>query len=676
MSGKFAALMALVVILVSISSATFKVQMINASGTIYVRANGMIEPKEAPISSVDNITYTLTGNINDLIVVERDSILVDGAGYIVQGTGKGKGISLDGRRNVTIQNVEIIAFNDGIYLCRSSNNRICRNRITANTYIGISLSQSSNNSVVGNNITASNCYGIYVDESLNNNITENVFTKVGLFVADSYGNLVEGNVVNGKPLVYLEKVSNYAVGDAGQVVLVNCDNVSVENLNLTDTTLGLELWETKNCKIASNSITNNWYGIRLIESLNNSIVKNSIMASNRWGIWFDSSSNNSMIRNHIANHYTGIWFSSSSNNKIIGNNVTENKHWGIVFQESLNNSICQNNITNNKDDEGISLYGYSNHNSISENCITGNYFNGVSLLTSSNNSIVGNNLTANNYDGIMLDLCSNYNNISGNYITANKNDGIDVFNSSNNSIDGNKIVANKLCGVRLSSSLNNSMVENEIKNNYCGVSFINSSKNKFYHNNFINNTQQAWTNSINVWDDGYPSGGNYWSDYAGADYRQGLNQDVNGSDGIGDIECSIEDNNKDRYPLMGTFSDFNATSEYSIQTICNSTISDYQFNGNAISFDVTGNNGTTGFCRICIPTSLMNGTYHVFVNGTEVSYSLLSCSNETYSYLYFNYTHSTQEVIIIPEFPSFLILSLFMIVTLLTVIVYKRKHSM
>jgi parallel beta-helix repeat protein len=276
----------------------------------------------------------------------------------------------------------------------------------------------------------------------------------------------------------------------------------------------------------------------------------------------------------------------------------------------------------------------------------------------------------------MLDLCSNYNNISGNYITANKNDGIDVFNSSNNSIDGNKIVANKLCGVRLSSSLNNSMVENEIKNNYCGVSFINSSKNKFYHNNFINNTQQAWTNSINVWDDGYPSGGNYWSDYAGADYRQGLNQDVNGSDGIGDIECSIEDNNKDRYPLMGTFSDFNATSEYSIQTICNSTISDYQFNGNAISFDVTGNNGTTGFCRICIPTSLMNGTYHVFVNGTEVSYSLLSCSNETYSYLYFNYTHSTQEVIIIPEFPSFLILSLFMIVTLLTVIVHKRKHSM
>jgi len=64
----------------------------------------------------------------------------------------------------------------------------------------------------------------------------------------------------------------------------------------------------------------------------------------------------------------------------------------------------------------------------------------------------------------------------------------------------------------------------------------------------------------------------------------------------------------------------------------------------------------------------------VFVNGTEVSYNLLSCSNRTYSYLYFNYRHSTQEVIIIPEFPSFLIMPLFMIATLLAVIVQNRKH--
>ena len=126
---------------------------------------------------------------------------------------------------------------------------------------------------------------------------------------------------------------------------------------------------------------------------------------------------------------------------------------------------------------------------------------------------------------------------------------------------------------------------------------------------------------------------------------------------------------------MGDFSDFNAASEDDVQTVCNSSISGFQFNGTAIIFNVAGQNGTTGFCRICIPTSLMNETYRVFVNVTEISFNVLPCSNSTHSYLYFKYTHPTQEVIITPEFPFFLILPIFMVITLLAVIVYRRKHD-
>jgi hypothetical protein len=71
----------------------------------------------------------------------------------------------------------------------------------------------------------------------------------------------------------------------------------------------------------------------------------------------------------------------------------------------------------------------------------------------------------------------------------------------------------------------------------------------------------------------------------------------------------------------------------------------------------------------------MNDTFRVLVNGTEVSHALLSFSNSTHSYLYFTYEHSSQEVVIIPEFPSLVILPLFMIVTLLVAIIYGRKHS-
>jgi hypothetical protein len=71
---------------------------------------------------------------------------------------------------------------------------------------------------------------------------------------------------------------------------------------------------------------------------------------------------------------------------------------------------------------------------------------------------------------------------------------------------------------------------------------------------------------------------------------------------------------------------------------------------------------------------MMNGTYHVSLNGTEIPYTLLPCSNANTSYLYFNRTHPKQRVMIIPEFPSFLILPLFFMATLLAVITYRRKH--
>jgi len=91
-------------------------------------------------------------------------------------------------------------------------------------------------------------------------------------------------------------------------------------------------------------------------------------------------------------------------------------------------------------------------------------------------------------------------------------------------------------------------------------------------------------------------------------------------------------------------------------------------------FNVTGEDGTSGFCRMMIPNNILNtSSYVVLINGQFVNSTVILDSNSTHTYLYFNYTHSTHEVIItIPEFPSLLILPLFMIATLLGVIIYRR----
>ena len=96
---------------------------------------------------------------------------------------------------------------------------------------------------------------------------------------------------------------------------------------------------------------------------------------------------------------------------------------------------------------------------------------------------------------------------------------------------------------------------NNIHNNSQGLQITaNSNNNLIYHNNFINNNQNAFDNGKrNQWDNGYPSGGNYWSDYTGTDNFSGPGQNESGSDGIGDTPYYITGNtlrSQDLYPLM------------------------------------------------------------------------------------------------------------------------------
>jgi len=244
---------------------------------------------------------------------------------------------------------------------------------------------------------------------------------------------------------------------------------------------------------------------------------------------------NVTLRNmSIEGFYYGIYLEFSSNNSILGNNKTNNEY-GIRLDHSTNNSISRNNITANNDG-GIWLF-YSSNNCVSGNDITENNWEGILLAYSFDNSISGNKVT-NNYDGIIL-ADSSINSISGNNITENKGAGIPIVSSSSNIIFGNDLVANR-----------------------DGIHLLDSSDNLIYHNNFLNNTRQvydlAWTNpgiqpSRNTWDWGYPSGGNYWSDYSGVDKKSGTNQDRHGSDGIGDTPYVIDENKQDNYPLIRPF---------------------------------------------------------------------------------------------------------------------------
>lgn len=214
---------------------------------------------------------------------------------------------------------------------------------------------------------------------------------------------------------------------------------------------------------------------------------------------------------------------SSSNNTIICNNINSNEFYGISLCLSSNNTIKDNNISNNYC--GILLSSSSNNNTVMGNNASNNGA-GIVLGFSSNNTVIGNNANSNIYYGISLEFSNN------SFITSNN-----AFNNGR--------------GIKLSSSNNNTIMDNNVNsNNWYGIEISSSSNNNhLYHNNLMNNAQNAYDECVNEWDNGYS--GNYWDSYNGDDVFWGLNQDRNGSDGVGDVPYNIPGrNNTDRYPLM------------------------------------------------------------------------------------------------------------------------------
>lgn len=129
---------------------------VQALGTIYIRADGSVDPP-TPLIQRNGDVYTLTGNISTTdadigIVIERDNIILDGAGYTLQGRNNtvGLGVKVSNRNSVTVENMNTKDSTSGIELDNSSNCNVVGNSIALHSGMGrgIMLYYSSNNSVL------------------------------------------------------------------------------------------------------------------------------------------------------------------------------------------------------------------------------------------------------------------------------------------------------------------------------------------------------------------------------------------------------------------------------------------------------------------------------------------------------------------------------------------------
>lgn len=174
-------------------------------------------------------------------------------------------------------------------------------------------------------------------------------------------------------------------------------------------------------------------------------------------------------------------------------------------------------------------------------------------ITSNNNTIIG-NIFYYNTNGVYSAYAKN-NTFKHNMYDSNTGYGMYLHTASDECTITYNVFINNSYGLRIKGSRDNNISNNLFSNNRRGLYFCCGSRdNAVYHNDFVNNSIWDGKDDVtgNHWDNGYPIGGNYWSKYSGEDKFNGPEQNIPGSDGIGDVAYNISDtgDRTDHYPLM------------------------------------------------------------------------------------------------------------------------------
>jgi parallel beta-helix repeat protein len=496
-------------------------------------------------------------------------------------SNKADGLRMEMSTNNYILENDVFLNKYGLFLFGSSSNNLIRgNNISLNPDYGISLSSSSHNDIIENNITSNNETGIYIFKSTNNNLTSNNISNnrySGIFLYQSLNNTIKNNNVSGSGFgITLQTSSDKNVVNSN-TVFNNSDGIGLSSssnntvsrndvfLNIDN---GLEISVSSYNSFNLNNVSNNNQGLSLLQSSNNTVKSNNLTFNNFIGIKLLQASNNTVFYNNVSNNdWKGIYIDSSFRNTVINNNISYNKGDGIYLRFSSNNDIINNTIMNNSN--GIFLSGDSIYNNnVTFNRISGS-LSGIRIsntlapiTTESAGHLIHNNAVFENTKGIWLSVgdagkienvgiisCSIYENDIGIFL---QNQGSYVKNTT---ITKCNIYSNRI-GIQLFQiDIQNEIANNNISyNDEYAIYLENSDYTFIHHNNFIKNNAgsvQAYDDSdSNIWNDSYPSGGNFWSDYHGLDRFKGPAQNIPGNDGIGDSPYEIDLDSQDNYPLM------------------------------------------------------------------------------------------------------------------------------
>jgi parallel beta-helix repeat protein len=435
-----------------------------------------------------------------------------------------------------------------------------------NAYSGLQIFNNCYNITIANNTAFSNECGILLENCnlqyvFNNSAKNN--SQYGIHILGAYNNLVEQNNASLNGIAGIKISSGQSWGNVIDInianengytgiEIANCNDNTISNNTIFSNSHGLSVANTGFTCIQSNEIQNNSVGLLIVNGHQNRIFNN-VLNKSKIGMLLDSSSINYFGENSILNT-TGMSGNSVYSSLETSIDVYQNDpDWSAYssFEEQLATGDGGNPLFTRAVDLAdtlvfeVRINGHANSPDLDLGIfLDGKDGNPVDGITQAG-EIVAFDADANAQESVRLLAPED-----GTYLirvfgyTVNANPG--QFDMEINIINGSST------GIYMMNSTHNRIVNNNISHNSQGLNLtMGSDFNRLNYNNIADNGVQAFDDGINHWNTSYPAGGNFWSDYAGTDTFSGPDQDIAGSDGIGDTPYDILGwGNRDEYPLM------------------------------------------------------------------------------------------------------------------------------
>lgn len=304
---------------------------------------------------------------------------------------------------------------------------------------------------------------------------------------------------------------------------------------------GISIQNSRNGRIENCSLSNNQMGISASGS--NIAIRNNTFTSDGVAIGgrtLEEARSNIVTSDNLVNGKPIHLYKDGTDLHIVGGWIGQ-----LLVLNYTNVRISHLNL--NDTSFGISI-AYAENVVVTDNEIT-NSTGGISVSMATNVTIYS-NLVYNNVVGIAGAYLDN-STITSNSVTSNSYCGIMVDKTNDSFVSANQIYENHV-GLGIEHTRNVTIAYNHVEDNEYGVAYDAPMSMTVHHNNFIDNIVQVnpRIGTWNSWDDGYPSGGNYWSDYNGVDLMGGASQDEIGDDGFGDTPYAVDSDTQDNYPRM------------------------------------------------------------------------------------------------------------------------------